>query len=134
MISLRSSLQWQPIVSKTYVLALYQSTTCRIKTKKLDMDKKKILLVKVLITEFVSMFCGIILATWINVHVLLYSFMESNREFVHIIYYKHINIAYPHITHHSSTHHPSTNHLTTYHPSTNHPSTYYLSVHKCHFY
>ena len=41
MVSFRSFWQWQPIVSKTYVLALYQSTTCRIKTKKLDMDKKK---------------------------------------------------------------------------------------------
>ena len=53
---------------------------------------------------------------------------NQNKEFVHFIYYKHINITYPLITHHSSTHHPFTNHPTTHHPSTNNPSTSVISI------
>ena len=74
------------------------------------------------------------------VHVLWYNFSNmsmstyctivswnQNREFVYIIYYKHINIACPHITHHpSSTYTPSINNSFTHHPST-----YHLSVHNC---
>ncbi|WZZ48234.1 hypothetical protein YC2023_048341 [Brassica napus] len=47
-------------------------------------------------------------------------------EFVHVIYYKHINITCLHITHHSSTHHLYTNHPTT--QSTNHSSTSVVSI------
>ena len=81
------------------------------------------------IREPVSTFYGIIL-----VHESIMStyycivLWNQNREFVHVIYYKHINITCPHITHHSSTYHPSTNHPTTHHSSINHPSTIVVSI------